>query len=107
MAKDLSTSHAPPTPIEKPRRVEPASWIAGTSQQVTKVQLQGKKHGRDAALEGLPKKRIRTQIKTKKYSAEDWLQESQVKRTRSKMAEVPLKRSKKLNLRYASNFVKS
>ena len=105
--EDPSASRAPPTPIEKPRRVGPASRMAGASQQVAEVKLQGKKRGREAALEGLPEKRVRTEVKTKKRAAEGRLEESPAKRTRSKTAEVPPKRSKKPNSRYAGNFVKS
>jgi hypothetical protein len=81
--------------------------MAGASQQVAEVKLQGKKRGREAALEGLPEKRVRTEVKTKKRAAEGRLEESPAKRTRSKTAEVPPKRSKKPNSRYAGNFVKS
>ncbi|KAG1720699.1 hypothetical protein EDB19DRAFT_1835836 [Suillus lakei] len=43
----------------------------------------------------------------KKCAAEDPLDESPAKRTRSKMVDVLLKRSKRLNSKYASNFVRS
>ncbi|KAG2744599.1 hypothetical protein P692DRAFT_20744008 [Suillus brevipes Sb2] len=105
--KDSSASRAPPTPIEKPRRVGLASQMASTSQQVAEVQLQGKKRGREAAMEGLPEKHVRMEVKTKKRAAECRLEESPAKCTSSKTAEVPPKRSKKPNSRYAGNFVKS
>ncbi|KIK32098.1 hypothetical protein CY34DRAFT_19293 [Suillus luteus UH-Slu-Lm8-n1] len=110
-AEDPSASRAPPTPVDKPRRVGPASRTTGTTprgaSRVKEVQLQGKKCGREDAEQGSPPKCARAEVKSKKRSAEDHIQELPAKRTRSKTAKVARKRSKKPNSRYAGNFVKS
>lgn len=95
-ATEQSASRAPPTPLDIPRRVGPASRTVGAS----------KKRSRDDESHASPEKRVRVDRNTKKRPTGDALQESPAKRTRSKTAEVPQKRSKKPNSRY-NNFVRS
>lgn len=91
---DQSASRAPPTPLDNPRRVGPASRPGGALKR---------KPGNDKDVSDPTNK---VQAKGKKRPAEDHLLESPAKRTRSKTAEVLPKRSKRPNSRYAVNFVK-
>ena len=106
-AEEPSASQAPPTPLEKPRRVGPASRTVGASKQTVDPPVRGKKRSRDNESHESPEKRVRVEKNSKKRPAGDAVQESPAKRTRSKTAEVPQKRSKKPNSRYTDNFVKS
>jgi hypothetical protein len=106
-AKEQSASQAPPTPLEKPRRVGPASRTVGASKQTVDPPIQGKKQSRDDDSHESPEKHVRVEKNSKKCPAGDAVQESPAKRTRSKTAEVPQKRSKKPNSRYTNNSVKS
>ncbi|KAG1778650.1 hypothetical protein EV702DRAFT_1196163 [Suillus placidus] len=136
--QEPSASRAPPTPINKPRRVEPASCPGGvvrhkpgdksketpgdqhpgkrggaevaapsSPKKPTKTQTQGKKRPAEEQLDESPAKCTKVQAKGKKCPAEDLLDESPAKCTRSKTTDVPPKRSKKPNSKYAGNFVHS
>ncbi|KAG2738707.1 hypothetical protein P692DRAFT_20757936 [Suillus brevipes Sb2] len=106
-AKEQSALQAPPTPLEKPCRVGPASRTVGSSKQTIDPPVQGKKRSRDDDSHESPEKHVWVEKNSKKRPAGDAVQESPAKRTRSKTAEVPQKRSKKPNSRYTDNFVKS
>ncbi|KAG2748627.1 hypothetical protein P692DRAFT_20874381 [Suillus brevipes Sb2] len=114
---DQSASRAPPTPLDNPRRVGPASRPGGalkrksgnakdsgdTASSREKDTVNSRTEG---ALPIAPKNTVKVQPKGKKRPAEDRLDESPAKRTQSKTVEVLPKRSKKPNSRYAVNFVK-
>ncbi|KAG2744275.1 hypothetical protein P692DRAFT_20744241 [Suillus brevipes Sb2] len=114
---DQSASWAPPTPLDNPRRVGPASRPGGafkrqsgnakdagdTASSREKDVVNSRTEG---ALPIAPKNTVKVQPKGKKRPAEDRLDESPAKRTRSKTVEVLPTRSKKPNSRYAVNFVK-
>ncbi|KAG1771388.1 hypothetical protein EV702DRAFT_1049011 [Suillus placidus] len=111
--QDPSASQAPPTPLDKPRRVGPASRPGGTLRkktaphQIVGEPNHGKKCGPEGGLEGSPKKRTRVEHRGKKHVAEDPLEGSPAKCTRSKMTEDLPKRSKKPNSKYAADCVQS
>ncbi|KAG2337827.1 hypothetical protein BDR05DRAFT_1004702 [Suillus weaverae] len=113
-AEEPSASRAPPTPLDKPHRVGPASHPGGAlhskqadpSKQTAGEPKCGKEHGIEVALQGSPEKRVWVEMNRKKHSAKDPLEGSPAKHTRSKTMDVPPKRSKKPNSRY-TNFVQS
>ncbi|KAG2341411.1 hypothetical protein BDR05DRAFT_949740 [Suillus weaverae] len=82
-----------------PMQADPFKQTAGEPKR-------GKERGIEVALQGSPEKRVWVEVNRKKRSAEDPLEGSLAKWTRSKTTDVPLKRSKKPNSRY-TNFVQS
>ncbi|KAG1868422.1 hypothetical protein F4604DRAFT_1927292 [Suillus subluteus] len=120
-AQEPSASRVLPTASDIHRRVGPASRPGGAlrckpgdhskavdlpSPQETTGYLNLRKRGK-SALQSSPEKRARVQTKGKKHPAEDPLDGSPAKRTRSKTADTLLKRAKKPNSRYAANFIRS
>ncbi|KAG1797828.1 uncharacterized protein HD556DRAFT_1440788 [Suillus plorans] len=119
-----SASQEPPTPLDNPQRVGPVScpggklWknLAECSDDVDKEAVskhtadkpeRGRQHGPKDGLEQPKEKRVRLNTKGHKRPAKDALQDSPAKRTRSKATDLPPKRSKKPNSRYAANFIRS
>ncbi|KAG0701031.1 hypothetical protein DFH29DRAFT_1000625 [Suillus ampliporus] len=122
--EEPSASRAPPTPLDKPRRVGPASRVSGAlrrrpgdhsrkavdnpaPEQTLGERSQGKKRGPEVGLQCSPNKRPWVEPNEKKRPAEDPLEGSPAKHTRSKTTDVLPKRSKKPNSTYAANFVRS
>ncbi|KAG2108742.1 uncharacterized protein F5147DRAFT_652729 [Suillus discolor] len=106
-----SASQAPLTPLDNPRRVGPASRPANYADKEAASKYSaneldcGGKHGPKDGLEQPKEKGIQLKTKGHKCPAEDVLQDSPTKHTRSKAVDLPPKRSKKPNSRYAANFI--
>ncbi|KAG1863241.1 hypothetical protein DFJ58DRAFT_725142 [Suillus subalutaceus] len=123
ISQEPSASRVPPTPLDKPRKVGPASHpgsalrsklgdhsnvVEPSSSQESPRHLNLTKwHGAEIVSHDSPHRRTRVQTKGKKQPAEDPLDESLAKHTRSKTADVQPNRSKKPNSRYAANFDRS
>ncbi|KAG1738082.1 uncharacterized protein EDB91DRAFT_1249378 [Suillus paluster] len=99
-----SASRGVPTPLDRPRRVGPASQPGGA---LWRKPSRGQKDGPAVVLQHSTKKHKPGRPRRKKCAAEDELKGSPAKRTRSKTTDVLPKRSKKPNSRYAANFMRS
>ncbi|KAG1841158.1 hypothetical protein C8R48DRAFT_781461 [Suillus tomentosus] len=114
-----SASRAPDATADQRRKVGPASRPAGklraqrgersnldeapNSEQNPGGQIkQGSKHSSNVH----PKERPQVESRKRKHLAEDVLDDSPAKCTRSHTTDVPQKRSKKPNSRYTNNFVR-
>ncbi|KAG2345165.1 hypothetical protein BDR05DRAFT_998761 [Suillus weaverae] len=93
-AEEPSASRAPPTPLDKPCR---------SAKQTAGEPKCGKERGIEVALQGSPEKRVWVETNRKKRSAEDPLEGSPAKWTRSKTTHVPPKRLKKPNSQYTKS----
>lgn len=118
---EQSASRAPHATMDMPRRVGPAFRPAGKlrAQQSEQLDLGKEPHSKHKLGEGCggikrgpkhlsdvsPKEIPQVELCTRKCPTEDELDDSPAKRTRSHITNVPTKRSKKPNSRYANNFV--